>query len=548
MKYLFGLFCCVLLASCHMDGSYYERLSELDAILKDNPRQVYDSLTAISPQRMGGADRAYYYVLQASASDKIYQKLVSDSLLQISQKHFAATGDYYNLSRTQYYLAKYYGEKDVAKSYDLFKQAELNFQKGDQSDRYFYGLIAFQLGYVQYNQFNLDESRHYFEKARNLYIETADTLAHVLALRQLSLVAMRNKEYVESERLLTEAGHLLDKKYFADPKQQVKILITLTHSRSFLYQMQKKYALELNSAREVVRLLDSIGEDISSRYYLHLVDAYNRLDEKDSVRLYGALMLAAAEREGDLAPQISAYRRLIDVEEGNENYKEACLLQKKYLELRDSATLQFRTKDVLELEKRYNIAEKERLILKGKNRNLVLLLVILLVVFMLLGVWFYYRWVHRRLRLENAKLSEKVTHTKWGFALSKVLISDNMSLHDQWDKLLMRNHINLQNPKFYAQFLELSRTQKEDYTNRLFLTLVDIDKGFVLRVQERCPTLTMEEILLSTMIRHQWKLTDISEVFRISIDAVKKRKQRLKIKLLSKEKSKIAIDDFLRNL
>lgn len=548
MKYLFGFLFTVLLASCQVkDGIYNEKLSKLDDLLKDKPRQVYDSLSAMSPERMGPADQAYYSVLYASALDKTYQKRALDSLLNNSVKYFTTNNDFYNLSRTQYYLGKYFAEKEVMKSYDLFKQAELNFQKSDRSDLYFYGLIAFQLGLVQYNQVNLDESRYYFEKARNIYVETGDSLAHILALRQLSLIAMRNKEYVESEDFLEEADGLWSKIRFTDRQQQVKTAVGIINARGFLYQMQKNYIAELKAARETVRLLKSINTNINSMYYLQLVDAYSGLGQMDSVRHYGSLMVAAAQNEYNVTNQINAYRRLIDVEEENENYKEACFLRKRYNELKDSATLQFRTKDVLELEKKYDIAEKERLILKGKNRNLVLSLIILLTLFMVLGVWFYYNWVHRRLRDENVKLSEKVQQTKWGFALSKVLISDNLSLHDQWDKLLTRNHLNIQNPKFYKDFLELSRSQREDYTNRLFLSLVDIDKSFVLRLQERCPTLTMEEILLSTMIRHQWRLNDIAEVFRVSVDAVRKRKYRLRIKLFGKEENNTSIDDYLGN-
>lgn len=258
------------------------------------------------------------------------------------------------------------------------------------------------------------------------------------------------------------------------------------------------------------------------------------MGQLDYAKEYCLKLIPAAQEEKNLFNLINSYKLLFEMEEKNGNYQEACQLKDKYNELKDEYDKTSKSKALAELEKKYDLAQKEREVLKAKNRNLVLYLVIAIIALVASTFFLYFNWMHRRLKEKYVKLSEKVKKTKWGFAISKALLTDHHNAYEELEKLLNRYKVNLENPKLYDAFQELFRAQKADYSSRLFSTLVDIDPNFIKQLQQNTD-LSSEDIILAAMIRHGWSIKEISEVFRVSVDAIRKRKARLENKISPKE-------------
>lgn len=94
---------------------------------------------------------------------------------------------------------------------------------------------------------------------------------------------------------------------------------------------------------------------------------------------------------------------------------------------------------------------------------------------------------------------------------------------------------------------EILIQQKANYSGRLFDRLTSFDGAFGAKFQKQFPDFNSDELLMATMIHHQWKLTDMTTIFHISIDAIRKRKTRLTNKISSKLKKEIDLDEYLTN-
>ena len=104
---LFPFWFSLFLLGCDSSApSFSTDLQQLDKLLSHVPKLVSDSLSRLDVSRMNKADQAYFYLLEASAKDKNYCKLSSDSTLRIAETYFTQTNDRYNLGRTQYYIAR----------------------------------------------------------------------------------------------------------------------------------------------------------------------------------------------------------------------------------------------------------------------------------------------------------------------------------------------------------------------------------------------------------------------------------------------------------
>lgn len=539
-----------ILISCHSEkNSYSEQLQNLDGMLEDQSKIVLDSLKAIDVSQLNKAEKAYYYLLEASAMDKNFISLPNDSMLRVSIKYYTDKQDYYNLTRSQYYLARLLAKDEKEAAYDLLKQAEISFNKSDQTDTHLAGLIYFQLATIQNQQNNLIESEIFYKKSLDKFVEAKDTILAVHSLKQLGHIFINQNKYDQAQELLTEALRLITSTNDNKSRTIVEAKAGTLTSFSILYRKKSDVANALKYAKESVSVFQQAGLKAPSQHLHNVLLAYKDQNETDSTKFYCQKLIEAAQTEEKIINYINGLRTLIEIEEKNGNYEEACRLKNRYIDLKDTLNLQVKFEKILELEKKYNIIEKEREILKAENEKLWLSIFILVLILMvtIIGLHFYHR--HRKLKTEYQELSEDVKHTKWGFSVSKELINDNHNTYDELERILARNQIHSVNTKLYNEFQEIFKAQKASYSAHLFSTLTDFDDAFIKKIQLEFPELNPEDVMMAAMIRHQWNTSDISAVFRSSVEAIRKRKSRLNKKILGKEEnSNNQLDDFLSKM
>ena len=106
-KLVYLIVLCGILCACNFDIRLHtKQLKWLDRQLESSPKMVLDSLRHMNVDKLTESQRAYYYLLSASATDKNLKRLANDSCLLVALEYFTENKDIYNIARCQYYLGK----------------------------------------------------------------------------------------------------------------------------------------------------------------------------------------------------------------------------------------------------------------------------------------------------------------------------------------------------------------------------------------------------------------------------------------------------------
>lgn len=521
-------------------------LKGLDDILNHNPKRVSDSLNSFDISEFNIADQAYFYLLEAAAKDKNYQKLTGDSTLRIAEKYFSQVHDYYNLGRSQYYIAKYFSNiNKPTNAFVILKRAENNINKQEPKDFYLLGLIYSQHGAIHARQGNYKEAQIYYQKSLNAFTEIKDTIAMLISAKQLAWTYICQEEFEYSKEVLLEAidlVHQTDRK--TNRSQLIKIYASLLNGLNLYYQKTENYEEALEASKKAILLLEKEKIHVPSSYYSALITTFIEKQQIDSIYGYCQKMLTNSVAEKNLLNQITVYKNLIDYEKAKENYKILSSYQEKYIELKDTYNKQLKFNEVIRLEKLYNYSEKERLYYKAKNKNLWLFIFILILIVMASLILLYYSWLHRKLKDKNIRLSEQIKKVEWGFTLSKELIKDNSQQYAHLEGILNRYARAVPN-QLFEEFRSAHHSQQISYSQRLFLSLTNINKEFSQKLKLKHPGLSPNDILLASMIHYQWELDDIAHVFQTSLEAIQKRMSRLRTKIERQQPNMENLEEYL---
>lgn len=526
----------VFLIACHPDVTpLADKLQRFDRQLESAPSSILDSLNQIDASALDKGDRAYYYLLQASAKDKNYQKITTDSTLRLAESYFYHTKNYYNLGRTRYYIAKYlYSTNNPKDAYIVFKEAEYNIKESNEYNPHLLGLIYTQLGVIQGGQYNHTEAKIYYNKAIEKFSETHDTISTLFTLKQLAWIFMFEKNYQKAENMLSEIIQTIEHVSCKNTIKISKLYASTLNTLNQYYLETSKIEEALAVSQKCIEYLEKKQLHVPSNYYSSLITTIERSGKNEYIKYYCNKMLISAQEENNLKNQIRGYKILTKIESEKGNFKEAYLLHERYILLKDDYNKQIKFNEVVKLERMYNYSEKERLYYKAKNKNLWLLIFVLIITVIACLIILYSYWLHRKLKDRNKELAEQIREVEWGFTLAKELTIDNIRNNHELENILNR-YVSSIPTSLFEEFHAKRHIQQQSYSQRLLLSLTNMNKEFAEKLKQKYPNLTSNEILLASMIRYEWDLNDISQVFQISLDAVQKRKSRLKTKINRKD-------------
>lgn len=537
-----------VVSSCNLFNRHYtKQLKDLDTQLEQYPRLVLDSLKKINPDQLNEYQQAYFYLLSASATDKNFIYLDNDSTLRIAAEYFEDHDEYYNLSRCQYYLGKYaYKRKKIKEAYKLYKNAETNY-KQDPQDQHLLGLIYYQLGLIQKQQNNPQEAKTFFQKSYDLFIEVKDTINACYALRYRGCV--QGKDYQAAEKDLFQSLKLISSIKERNSTKVLKAQNTILSAISQFYSRNNNLPLSIKYGKECILSTLKRNEKVPSEYYCNLSFAFYKSNELDSAKYYCHKMIEVAlSNENDINLS-NGYYILSYFEEKQSNYKEACRLKNHFNKLKDSLNEVRNSNNILELEKKYDTSEAQRLLLKAENKNLKAysFIIILGLISILIGLIVYHRM--KKLKIQYERLSEEVKHTGWGFLVTKEFINENHVAYDELERILNREKgFKNINDDLYNKLHEVLFQQKANYLGCLFDRLTSFDGNFGSKFQQLFPDCNTDELLMASMIHHKWKITDMTAILHSNVEAIRKRKSRLATKISNRLKKTIDLDEFLTNL
>lgn len=539
-----------VVASCHIGNNQYTRiLSNLDSQLEQNPELVWDSLKAIDPKVLNTSQQAYYYLLNASAMDKNLIWLENDSTLRVALDFYEDKGNLYSLARCQYYLGKYAQKRQQTKeAFEYFKAAETNFNQSRSDHIHLLGLIHYQLGVISKQQQDIEKSKKYAQKSWKIFMETKDTISAVYSLRLIGILNVSSKLYDAAKENFDHSFRLLS---FTNKQSEKTFLAqnSVLMSTSYLFRKMDSLEKSLEYAKKSLTLHKLNNKEIPSQFYSNVVYSYYLMDKADSAKYYSNLLINQAKEEKNTFNIINGYKILSKIEYKDQNYQKAFQYLSLINNLKDTLAEKNRKANIFELEKKYNDSKTQRILHKAEKNKWQAYTATSLIVLILFVIGFPLYSRHRRLKMKYHKLSKAIKHTEWGFLLTKEFITENHIAYDELERMLNREkglkNINIE---LYNRFHDALIQQKADYSGRLIERLTSFDGTFATKFQQLFPDFGTEELLMASMIHHQWKITDMTTIFHISLDALRKRKNRLAQKISARLKKEIDLEEYLTHL
>ena len=450
IKFLILLSTIILyLASCNQDNNIKmeRRLNSLDVVMDSLPYQVSDSLKTIDIDDLSRSNQAYYNLLKVISDDKTYVNFTSDSLINSVVYYYNNyTSDNRNLIRSLAYQGIVRTRMGVRDStvYEPLREADRLLEIMTPPDPSLGYLINYFLGNIHYNNRNYTSADNYFQRTLNFARLENDSIHLFDTYLAIYWNEMQRKQYDQGKQYLDTLSafynNLPGKDYF------------ILNAQSLYFDIIGEPEEALKREKEKLSLFRKQDEIIDpSRVYFNISDRFVSLNELDSAMLYGQLALDmitdSTHRQNYLY-----YQNVSSIAERQGNYP----LSNKYLrESFDLLNQSLRGRldtQIAEMEKKYDLAEAENVILRTRQQSLIIIIVALTLLLFVSIVLMNMRKARKEAKLQlmlaesrveqqvqqAALMSEEAGKRKWLIQLYSN-ISDRLTfLQGEFEKLTQR--------------------------------------------------------------------------------------------------------------
>ena len=364
-------------------------LSQADSIMELKPDSALMILQSVKDTTgLDENSRAYYLLLLTQAEYKCDTVQTVDTLLDYSIAHYRKVDDESLLARSLYYrgMTQFYrGKPDVALTY-LMEGVDIAEKIGDmlQLSKYYESL--FQVNYsAKYYEKSLEFARMFLDNS----IARKDTNCIV---RGYSHISSNSKRVGKQDSVLVYLQHSLSLLPYTSISTQTA---TLTNIGVRYYEIQN-----YDSAKNYLQ--KSLA--IKPRYNTNKVlgDIYYKEGDIKLASEYWEKALDTDNIRLKISTLKSIYKQVLETND----YEQAHTLLIKINTLNDSVEKSLKTKEIAELQYKYDASKKEKEYYHEKSRLYLLLLILLLIVFTSVIIIFFYR---RRIKMY---LEEIKQHTK----------------------------------------------------------------------------------------------------------------------------------------
>ena len=450
IKFLILLSTIILyLASCNQDNNIKmeRRLNSLDVVMDSLPYQVSDSLKTIDIDDLSRSNQVYYNLLKVISDDKTYVNFTSDSLINSVVYYYNNyTSDNRNLIRSLAYQGIVRTRMGVRDStvYEPLREADKLLEIMTPPDPSLGYLINFFLGNIHYDNRNYTSADNYFQRTLNFARLENDSIHLFDTYLAIYWNEMQRKQYDQGKQYLDTLSafynNLPGKDYF------------ILNAQSLYFDIIGEPEEALKREKEKLSLFRKQDEIIDpSRVYFNISDRFVSLNELDSAMLYGQLALDMVQ-DNTFKESYLYYQNVANIAEKQGNY----VLSNKYLkssfDLLNQSVKDRLDTQIAEMEKRYDLAEAENVILRTRQQSLIIIIVALTLLLFVSIVLMNMRKARKEAKLQlmlsesrveqqvqqAALMSEEAGKRKWLIQLYSN-ISDRLTfLQGEFEKLTQR--------------------------------------------------------------------------------------------------------------
>ena len=375
----------LLFAACNRQQTEADRthLNKLDSLLAVQPEATADSLKQIHPARLSHFNRGYYQLLKVIALDKTYYNFTSDSLIDatvhILSRHKRAYPHTYARSLLYQGLVRYRMGVTDSTAYEPIKEAADLLEVKKINDPLLSYFCYHYLGLLHNENNNPSYSILYYEKAIKNIKQYGDKNYLLMTYFEITWTYLKiNKIDVAKQYIDT----LINFKNISDAQKD-----SLNQILSVYYEFtnQASKALEIN--KQLIRSNYSYT-DMSSMYF-KISNNYKALNKLDSALLY-AEKAEECKPDSDYYLNNLYYKNIGEISEQLKLWQISANAYKTAYTLQEKATSKALDKQIMSLEKKYDLKEAENKALQLTNRliftgfislTLLILLVTSLVIF-----------------------------------------------------------------------------------------------------------------------------------------------------------------------
>lgn len=393
----------VLLIGCGKPVASYGELEELDSLVSKYPRYVHNRTEKLLQNYSTPYKRAYTELLMNVAAYNFGKEIRSDSLINMAVSEFSKDPNYLpqNFLRALIYqgIIRYHNGTLSGDAYLPIKQAldidaeksTLNLQT-KQLGNYYLGLIHNQNN-------NINTSHEYFKSALMLAEKLQDSTALFKTYRDFYWNRMKAMDFNTARTLLESL-----QSFRLNAKEQIR---DLKNAESAYYNSRKNYrnALKLDYELMVQDLKKNDSVALLADYY-RISDSYKFLGQLDSALYYGE---KAVKGIVDTAFYLNYhyYLNVAEIASLKNDLAKSTRYYKEVYRLQNRAINQQLNTQILELERKYDVASAENRAIRLKNSNLWLQLMLIVVILMMaIGYMLYRHRVHLQREREKSVLQE----------------------------------------------------------------------------------------------------------------------------------------------
>lgn len=362
------------------------RLDEAEALLQNKP----DSALTILQQFIPGsqqAEQARYALLYSAALDKNHIKITNDSLIRKAWNYYEHhPKNLRNQCKTLYYWGRIkLRADDKAGALRIFLEIEKKLK--DTNEPYYKGLLYNQIGEVYYAQMNYNRAYHYFRESRNNFRQSENIREETEATLDMAASAYHSKDIEKAMRLYSAALDLAD-----EQKNDELAESSLTNLAS-LYVISGKRQIP----HDLLQRIELSARKDTLYGYHTMVDVQLLKNRVDSARHY--LKLAEAHTT-DIRDMADLYYTAYRIEAQSKNFEKATDNIHRYIYLTDSLTRSNMQFSAGMVEREYFQEQSAFAEYRIKNRTILEISAIVIVI-LLLGVAWYI--IRQRMRLQRER-------------------------------------------------------------------------------------------------------------------------------------------------
>lgn len=384
-RIILGILIVLSFTGCYNREQDY-RLDEAEALLQNKP----DSALTILQQFIPGsqqAEQARYALLYSAALDKNHIKITNDSLIQKAWNYYEHhPKNLRNQCKTLYYWGRIkLRADDKAGALRIFLEIEKKLK--DTNEPYYKGLLYNQIGEVYYVQMNYNRAYHYFRESRNNFRQSENLREETEATLDMAASAYHSKDIEKAMRLYSAALDLAD-----EQKNDELAESSLTNLAS-LYVISGKRQIP----HDLLQRIELSARKDTLYGYHTLVDVQLLKNRVDSARYY--LKLAEAHTT-DIRDMADLYYTAYRIEAQSKNFEKATDNIHRYIYLTDSLTRSNMQFSAGMVEREYFQEQSAFAEYRIKNRTILEISAIVIVI-LLLGVAWYI--IRQRMRLQRER-------------------------------------------------------------------------------------------------------------------------------------------------